>query len=89
MRSNDKSNKALIKGKVYTLVESQNWINEKYLTDRLGGKEAWCPTHFTNIPDFFFIFQMNCAMTTLGLKEMGNFLWEAREKSLPTLAKLN
>ena len=25
---------------------------------------------------------MNFAMTTLGLKEMGKFLWEGREKSL-------
>ena len=35
------------------------------------------------IPDFFCIFQMNLAMATLGLKEMGKFLWEGREKSLP------
>ena len=26
---------------------------------------------------------MNFAMATLGLKEMGKFLWEGREKSLP------
>ena len=33
------------------------------------------------IPDFFFcIFQKNLAMATLGLKEMGKFLWEGREK---------
>ena len=33
------------------------------------------------IPDFFFfIFQMNFAMATLGLKEMGKFFWEGREK---------
>ena len=37
------------------------------------------------IPDFFFcIFQMNFAMATLGLKEMGKFIWEGREKSLPS-----
>ena len=35
------------------------------------------------IPDFFCIFPMNFAMATLGLKEMGNFLWEGWEKSLP------
>ena len=35
------------------------------------------------IPDFFCIFQMNLAMATLGLKEMGKFLWEGMEKSLP------
>ena len=26
---------------------------------------------------------MNLAMATLGLKEMGKFLWEGREKGLP------
>ena len=36
------------------------------------------------IPDFFCIFSMNFAMATLGLKEMGKFLWEGREKSLPS-----
>ena len=37
------------------------------------------------IPDFFFcIFPMNLAMVTLGLKDMGTFLWEGREKSLPS-----
>ena len=36
------------------------------------------------IPDFFCIFPMNFAMATLGLKEMGKFLWESREKSLPS-----
>ena len=35
------------------------------------------------IPDFFCIFPMNFAMATLGLKEMGKFLWEGREKGLP------
>ena len=32
------------------------------------------------ISDFFYIFSMNFAMATLGLKEMGKFLWEGREK---------
>ena len=36
------------------------------------------------ITDFFCIFQTNFAMTTLGLKEMGKFLWEGREKVLPS-----
>ena len=35
------------------------------------------------IPDFFYIFPMNFAMTTLDLKEMGKFLGEGRQKSLP------
>ena len=36
------------------------------------------------IPDFFCIFQTNLAMATLDLKEIGKFLWEGREKSLPS-----
>ena len=32
---------------------------------------------------FLCIFQKNSAMATLGLKEMGKFLWEGREKVLP------
>ena len=32
---------------------------------------------------FLCIFQKNSAKATLGLKEMGKFLWEGREKSLP------
>ena len=33
---------------------------------------------------FLGIFQKNSAMATLGLKEMGKFLWEGREKILPS-----
>ena len=32
---------------------------------------------------FLCIFQKNSTMATLGLKEMGKFLWEGREKGLP------
>ena len=32
---------------------------------------------------FLCIFQKNSAMATLGLKEMGKFLWEGRKKGLP------
>ena len=38
------------------------------------------------IPDFFCIFLIDFAMATLGLKEMGKFLWEGREKSFAHLA---
>ena len=31
---------------------------------------------------FLCIFQKNSAMATLGLKEMGKFFWEGREKGL-------
>ena len=33
---------------------------------------------------FLCIFQKNLAIATLGLKEMEKFLWEGREKSLPS-----
>ena len=32
---------------------------------------------------FLCIFQKNSATATLGLKEMGKFLWKGREKGLP------
>ena len=32
---------------------------------------------------FLCIFQKNSGMGTLGLKEMGKFAWEGREKGLP------
>ena len=45
-----------------------------FLTDRLGRK----PT-FSNTRTSFCIFPMNFAMATLGLKEMGKFLWEDKD----------
>ena len=33
---------------------------------------------------FFCIFQMNFAVAKLDLKKMGKFLWEGREKILPS-----
>ena len=53
------------------------------LTDRLAGKKSWRPTHFSYYQTFFCIFQTNLATASLGLKEMGKFLWEGREKVLP------
>jgi len=56
-----------------------------YLTDRLGRrKRGMVSNPLFIIPDFFCIFPMNFAMATLGLKEMGKFLWEGREKVLPS-----
>ena len=37
---------------------------------------------------FLCIFEKNSAMATLGLKEMGKFVWEGREKGLPSKTKL-
>ena len=50
------------------------------LTTDFWGKEAWCLTPKC----FFFSFQKNSAMATLGLKEMGKLLWEGRKKVLPS-----
>ena len=41
-------------------------------------------THKMEYQVFLYIFQKNSAMATLGLMEMGKFLWEGREKSLPS-----
>ena len=49
------------------------------LTDVFGEKEAFRPTHFSYYQVFLCIFHENLAMATLGLKEMGKFLWEGRE----------
>ena len=35
------------------------------------------------IPDFLLHFPNELAMATLGLKEIGIFLWEGRQKSWP------
>ena len=54
---------------------------ERNLTTGFWGKEAWHPTPKWNMYQVFLcIFQKNSAMATLGLKEMGKFLWEGREK---------
>ena len=48
-----------------------------YVSWLTTGKEAWCPTQKWNTCQVFLcIFQKNSAMATLGLKEMGKFLWE-------------
>ena len=40
-------------------------------------------THKMEYQVFLCIFQTNSGRATLGLKEMGKFLWEGREKDLP------
>ena len=64
------------------------------LTDYLGGKDPFFIIPRDSnvsliIPDFFCIFQTIFAMATLGLKEMGKFFWEGREKSLPSWLSLS
>ena len=55
-----------------------NFINNRFLRER---GMAFTPK--TEYKVFLFIFQKNSAMATLSLKEMGEFLWEGREKLLP------
>ena len=53
------------------------------LSMRKRGMAVVQPTfHYTIL--FFCIFPINFAMASLGLKEMGKFLWEGRKKSLPS-----
>ena len=60
-----------------------NFLLSRYLTTIFWGKAAWRPPSKWNTRVFFCIFQKNSAMATLGLKEMGKFLWEGREQGLP------
>ena len=53
-------------------------FNNKFLSER--GMVASTPKMEYQV--FLCIFQTNLAMATLGLKEMGKFLWEGSEKSL-------
>ena len=55
------------------------WRGISDLTDVLREKEAFRPTHFSYYQVFLCIFYELLAMATLGLKEMGKFLWEDRE----------
>ena len=57
-------------------------MKQTYLTDVVREKVAWRPTHFSYYQVFLCIFHENLAMATLGLKEMGKFLWEDREKGV-------
>ena len=56
-----------------------DWINNIFLRER-----GILSTPKMEYQVFLCIFQKNSAMATLGLKEMGKFLWEGREKSLPS-----
>ena len=55
-----------------------DYINNRFLRER-----GMASTPKMEYQVFLCIFQKNSAMATLGLKEMGKFLWEGREKSLP------
>ena len=53
-------------------------LNNKFL--REGGMASTLKMEYQT---FLCIFWKNSTMATLGLKEMGKFLWEDREKGLP------
>ena len=55
------------------------FINNRFLRERGMPSNPKMEYQF-----FLCIFQKNSAMATLGLKEMGKFLWDGREKSLPS-----
>ena len=54
----------------------QNYFNNRFLRER-----GMAATPKMEYQVFLCIFQKNSAMATLGLKEMGKFLWEGREKA--------
>ena len=62
-------------------------LNNRFLRER-----GMASTPKLEYQVFLCIIQKNSAMATLGLKEMGKFLWEGREKVYPVgclgLAKL-
>ena len=51
------------------------FINNRFLRER-----GMASAQKMEFQVFFCIFQKNSAMATLGLKEMGKFLWEGKEK---------
>ena len=53
-------------------------LNNRFLRER-----AMASTLKMEYQVFLCIFQKNSAMATLGLKEIGKFLWEGREKVCP------
>ena len=53
------------------------------LTTGFWGKKGIASTPTIEYQVFLFIFQKNSAMATLGLKEMGKFLWEGKKKVFP------
>ena len=55
-------------------------LNNRFLRERERGMASNPKIEYQV---FLCIFQKNSAMATLGLKEMGKFLWECREKGLP------
>ena len=58
-------------------------LNNRFLRER-----GMASTPKMEYQVFLCIFQKNSNMATLGLKEMGKFLWEGREKVLPSLVLL-
>ena len=64
---------------IFALVSS---IMSSALTTGFWGKEAWRANPKMEYQVFLCIFQKNSNMATLGLKEMGKFLWEGSKTKL-------
>ena len=72
---------SLSKKPIFQLFEDKNhsfFLNNKFLRER-----GMASNPKMEYQVFLCIFQKNSAMATLGLKEMGKFLWEGRKKGLP------
>ena len=60
------------------MTKNRNALNNSFLRER-----GMASNPKMEFQVFLCIFQKKSAMATLGLKEMGKFLWEGREKVLP------
>ena len=68
---------------VEVILDSCPNLRRKFLLNRFLRERGMASNPKMEYQVFLCIFQKNSAMATLGLKEMGKFLWEGREKGLP------
>ena len=71
---------------IQVCIESNTYmfLNKTLLTNMFLRERGMASTPKMEYQVFLCIFQKNSAMATLGLKEMRKFLWEGREKVLPS-----
>ena len=66
-----------------SLFNCENTNNTRGLNNSFLRERGLTSTPKMEYQVFLCIFQRNLAMATIGLKKMGKFLWESREKFLP------
>ena len=81
-----------IRGMTFDELNAYQGIIHIFLNNRFLRERGMASNPKIEYQVFLCIFQKNSAMATLGLKEMGKFLWEGREKGpvgCLSLEKLN